>query len=450
MFLAEADDFTVQNSTSLGIKTEDGVTYHSFGPGTDNRGIGFKIDGGMSQTGKYMVVKMRTNIKQASGWQDWFDFDVSRIKFQETKLDSGKWVTFVVDLEKARPTQFPTSEDGTHGANTLKFDPEFTTKPIPADSIVDVAYVAFCSNIQGVINVMDQDKVVYQEAQDGNGNCTEKTRLDLCKVAGNVHDKYVDNGDGTHSIYCSICGSKGAKENHNSVYSANNDGTHTVSCSICGIVGKTEAHTYDNTVTCACGDKKYEGVMFLAEADDFTVQNSTSLGIKTEDGVTYHSFGPANANGMDNWGIGFKINGGMSQTGKYMVVKMRTNIKQASSQWQDWFWFSSGRIKFQETKLDSGAWVTFVVDLTKARPTQFPENETGEYGANTLRFDPHFPNRPIDANSFVDVAYVAFCSDITGILNVIDQDKVVYQEKQDGNGNCTEKTVKQLEEMKVQ
>jgi hypothetical protein len=263
-------------------------------------------------------------------------------------------------------------------------------------------------------------------------------------MAGNVHDKYVDNGDGTHSIYCSICGSKGAKENHNSVYIANNDGTHTISCSICGIVGKTEAHTYDNTVTCACGDKKYEGVMFLAEADDFGVQNSTSLNIHTENGVTYHRFGTANANAMDNWGIGFKINGGMSQTGKYMVVKMRTNIKQASSQWQDWFWFSSGRIKFQETKLDSGNWVTFVVDLEKARPANFPASEDGTHGANTLSLNPHFPTRPIDANSIVDVAYVAFCSDIQGIINVMDQDIVVYQEAQDGNGNSSTMNQDQL------
>ena len=93
--------------------------------------------------------------------------------------------------------------------------------------------------------------------------------------------------------------------------------------------------------------------------------------------------------------------------------------------------------------MEGTEWTTFVIDLEKALPGQF-DAEGNLRAIPQFVFSPYCGNAFMDENSTIDVAYMAFCSSIDGVIDVIDQESVVYQEVADGNGNCSVMTPEQL------
>ena len=64
--------------------------------------------------------------------------------------------------------------------------------------------------------------------------------------------KPVDNGDGTHSKVCSVCGGKSTTQAHKLTCTDNGDGTHSSTCKECNLDSKT-AHNYGEATSIAGG-----------------------------------------------------------------------------------------------------------------------------------------------------------------------------------------------------
>jgi hypothetical protein len=291
------------------------------------------------------------------------------------------------------------------------------------DYTVDIAYVAFVNDIAGVFEFVDAENVQYSTV---SSSATRITRSALCIMAGNSHD-YTNITADTHT---------------------------TPSCDKCGLVGGTiENHNYvknaDGVYACDCG-AVLEDVTYYVGANGLIAygNRANDLGVQTEDGVTYHSFGPnPNKDSTKDLCITASVNA-VDNNGKYLVIKMRTNT--TSVGWEAWFNMyvnggqATNRCKPQTSAIEGDEWTTIVIDLEKAGRTAVFTPDGEEYPDVQVVFSPYCASAFLDESSTVDVAYIAFCSSIDGIINVVDQDSVVYQEVTDGNGNCRTLTLEQL------
>ena len=84
----------------------------------------------------------------------------------------------------------------------------------------------------------------YEYVNNGDG-----THTGTCTVCGGTITKacsckYVNNGDGTHTSTCTVCGGT-ITEDCSCKYVNNGNGTHTCTCTVCGNA-VTSKHTYEN------------------------------------------------------------------------------------------------------------------------------------------------------------------------------------------------------------
>jgi hypothetical protein len=288
---------------------------------------------------------------------------------------------------------------------------------------IDLAYLAIVDSLEDVVVLVDgETDINFSIATE---TATKTNRIELCSMAGN--HSYTNITDKTHT---------------------------TPSCDKCGLVGGIiENHNYvknaDGVYACDCG-AVLEDVTYYVGANGLIAygNRANDLGVQTEDGVTYHSFGPnPNKNSTTDLCITASVNA-VDNNGKYLVIKMRTNT--TSVGWEAWFNLyvnggqATNRCKPQTSAIEGDEWTTIVIDLEKAGRTAVFTPDGEEYPDVQVVFTPYCASAFLDESSTVDVAYIAFCSSIDGIINVVDQDSVVYQEVTDGNGNCRTLTLEQL------
>jgi hypothetical protein len=423
--------FRTSNTYSMGIFVDDdGTVYQKI---SDSRTAGnnfyeFGIGKGADlqiNNGRYFVMKVRSSapLSADAHYRFWMNGQPSySVKMPTSSIFVGDWVIYVIDLEKAIPSYYVKDASGNYPVIAAGTFIGGWTNSNFKDSSIDIAYVAIVDCIDDVIGLLESENNVYFSTSSGNAESTNKSGL-----CGKIND---------HS------------------YTINSDGTHTTpSCDKCGLVGgTTEKHNHvknaDGVYTCACGDT-LEDVAHYVNASDLKVyaNRSEDLGVTTEDGVTYHRFGP-NPNENSTTDLCFMATNIPSTNTKYVVIKLRTNIV-ASTNYEPWFnLFGTGvdqglRFKFQSSFMEGTEWTTFVIDLEKALPRQF-DAEGNLLAIPQFVFSPYCAKAFMDENSTIDVAYMAFCSSIDGVIDVIDQETVVYQEVSDGNGNCSTLTVDQL------
>jgi hypothetical protein len=408
---------------SLGIFVDDdGTVYQKIG---DSRSAGnnffeFGIGKGENiriKTGRYFVMKVRSSAPVSSDahYRFWMDGDgKGNSKMIPDAVFSGDWVIYILDLEACFPAYYVKDANGEYPWMAASTFIGGWSNSAFKDSSMDVAYLAIVDSIDDIVELLENEKEIYFSTSTGTAESTDKSNL---------------------------CG----KVNNHS-YTINSDGTHTApSCDKCGLVGGvTETHNYQKNsageYACACG--KTIAAEFYAGAHNITDRTSSDLGVHTEDGVTYHSFGP---NG-DGSATGFKVSGIPSTDSKYIVIKMRTNA--TTSSWQSWLWLMDSeieggwtRFKVQESMVSDCGWVTFVIDLEKACPGAFGA-DGNMFSIDEFGFAP--VNYPVTADTVIDVAYIALFADLADVVDVIDQGTVVYQEANDGNGNCSVMTPEQL------
>ncbi len=120
-----------------------------------------------------------------------------------------------------------------------------------AQTLVSFAYI--CVEIDGVEYWYFMDTQAEADFKDLYTRCLPMA----CEAYGWGIGDWKENGDGTHSRNCGLCGKI---ENGDCVYDKyvnNDDGTHNVVCSICGHIGTTETHTYNENGVCACGELQF-------------------------------------------------------------------------------------------------------------------------------------------------------------------------------------------------
>ena len=413
---------------------DDGTVYQKFGEnnGATSNYFEIRITKGEDlsvPTGRYFVLKMRSDKPDPANDTNYrlFMHNFSghiNAKMPTASIFTGDWVIYIIDLEKAFPSYYVKDTEGNYPA--MRYDTIIGgwSRPSSSDYTIDLAYVAIVDSIGDVVGLIESEtNIQYSEA---SASATAKTKTELCAMAGNSH-AYTDNGNGTHT---------------------------TPSCTVCGLQGGvTEAHEHnknsEGVYVCACG-YVLEDVTYYADANDLKAYSNRAndLGVKTEGGVTYHSFGPnPNQSSTTDLCITTKENA-VDNSGKYLVVKIRTNT--TADNWEAWFNMyvnggqSTNRIKPQTSAIEGTGWTTIVVDLEKAGRTAVFTPDGEEYPDVQVVFAPYGASAFLDENSTVDIAYIAFCSSIDGVCNVVDQETVVYQEVTDGNGNCSTLTLDQL------
>jgi hypothetical protein len=337
---------------------------------------------------------------------------------------TGEWVTYIFDMSVCGNGSYKPNENGiyTKLGHILMAPWAAGFGENYKNHYVDIAYAAVVKDLGGVVALLDQDNVILGTA---SAVSSQKTKTELCAMDGN--HGYTDITDKTHT---------------------------TPSCDKCGLVGGIiENHNYvknaDGVYACDCG-AVLEDVTYYVGANGLIAygNRANDLGVQTEDGVTYHSFGPnPNKNSTTDLCITASVNA-VDNNGKYLVIKMRTNT--TSVGWEAWFNMyvnggqATNRCKPQTSAIEGDEWTTIVIDLEKAGRTAVFTPDGEEYPDVQVVFTPYCASAFLDESSTVDVAYIAFCSSIDGIINVVDQDSVVYQEVTDGNGNCRTLTLEQL------
>jgi hypothetical protein len=189
-----------------------------------------------STKGRYMVIKMRTNMpaENAANGDRWNMFINDKHGFYPAlgTVCTGDWVIYVLDLAKVYPSFYTATPGGNYPAMSKMFWGTWYSDTVDSFSnyYLDIAYAAIADSMPEILELIGNDTApMYYSEKSKTG--TLMNADDMCKQ---THDKYTDNGNGTHNTpSCERCGIVGAPESHTFVY---NKDTNTHSCKWCGAI----------------------------------------------------------------------------------------------------------------------------------------------------------------------------------------------------------------------
>ncbi len=218
---------------------------------------------------------------------------------------------------------------------------------------------------------------------------------------------------------------------HSSVHqeSANKNTATAFYCSICGVKTQT---TLPDSVEAFYGPNVLNTDYNSRDANRGGLTPKSEIHTDTDGTVYVRMYGGGGTHTPDNTGDNYNdsrpFKSDSSITGRYVVLKYRLPATQKSGKAQTrvtMFVETHGKTSWTGNyipSVENGEWITVVMDLAMLKPSAVIPDENGAYKGIKVWFRPICANGTGSTDDYMDVAYFAYCDNITDALEMLDQD----------------------------
>ena len=397
---------------------EGGVNFIRFTGFTANAtgwlGIDPSIKYGNTETGRYLVMRYRTNSAGVSSnamqilGSTISNNCVGAAITTVRDTSDGAWHTVVIDLSTRvnDPASAFKPEEGTTDTYVLRY---LQIRPfsnaqhrITVDAYMDIEYIAVCNELSDVTDIVKED--TYEWSVNGSTNVVKNKNTHVCVSHGYVESR-VDNADGTVTFVSACpCG----ETRYSRTFPASAKVVYDPGSMITQGTGTTDGRltisTYHQITNKSVEMESFPFFRFYGAAD----------------GVTQMLWQRTKANDGGGTQL-YKTNVGNS---RFMILKLRTNDNTVS--WNLKYGTvgagnSGASYYIPFNSVQSGEWATYVIDLNEVMAAYHKQTD-GAYLVDNF----YFTSSGLATDEYIDVAYLAFVEgDWSNIDEIVEDTTVI-------------------------
>ena len=154
--------------------------------------------------------------------------------------------------------------------------------------------------------------------------------------------------------------------------------------------------------------------------------NATISVLTDKDGTKYYRATPAEGKTIGTDGNLMFLDGNTKETGRYMIIKYRTNKTSSLESWANTTQngHSGGSANhYPSNVMTDGTWHIMIYDWATIKPNHVKADANGKYIIQWSRVD--IMNDGAAAGNYFDLAWVAYCDDLTDMLPILEDDQYI-------------------------